>query len=315
MREVSASRQFTPAKLANALGMAFIVLAIALPFIAALAGYISLAHASYDAAKYLGLLVCAGLLIWVTTKHRRRAVRSFACLLTGLALCLFSGLNLVQPVRESAAVRQFVIAAVAHHARQTAAFTELEGKFQKVNISRILTPHTLTTPEGLIEAKAGIENYQSLVTERKMLMQTQLIESDRFVHEHLAPGIAREIGALRMNEGRTALVKMYADMDKADTQLLAAMSALVDWSVAQNGRLSLHQGSFLFQNNAQKVELQQLVAAVLQADAARDAIVSANTPGQEKAEQRQERNAAGVENFMKNQANTSKPGSFPKKHQ
>ncbi|HYW57969.1 MAG TPA: hypothetical protein VE934_13470 [Polaromonas sp.] len=312
MNGISASGQILSPKLATGLGTALIVVALALPFLASFGGYISPAAASYDAAKFPGLFLGLGLLIWLATRHRDKAVKAYAIVLTGLGLCLFSGCHPIQPNGETDAETRFVIASVAHHARQTAEFTELEGKFEKVDMSRILTPHTLSTREGLTEAQAGISNYRALVTERRVLMQTQLTESDRFINEHLSAGVAREIGALRMNEGRTALVKMYSDMDQADTRLLDAMSKLVDWGVAQDGRLGLHQGNFVFQNNAQKVELQQLVAAVLQADAARDAIVRATTLGQAKAEQRQDRNAAGVENFMKNESRTLNPASSPR---
>lgn len=315
MTDVSASGQILSAKLATHLGTAFIVVALALPFLGAFAGYISLATAGYDAATYLGVLLFVGLLIWMATRNRSNALRVYGYLLAGLALNVFSGIHLLQPIRESDAVQRFVIASVAHHARQTGAFTELEDKFQKVDISRILTPHNLSTREGLADAQAGIANYRALVTERRLLMQAQLVESDRFINDHLSAGVAREVGAMRMNEGRTALVKMYSDMDQADTLLLDAMSALVAWGVAQEGQLGLHQGNFVFQNNAQKVELQRLVAAVLQADATRDAIIIANTAGQAKAEQRQERNTAGVENFMKDDSGTLKPGSSQEKRQ
>ncbi len=313
MIEIPQPERPVATRIARDVGTALIVTAFALPFLAALAGYISLAGAAYDTAKNAGLLICFGLLAWFAAQRRHKTAWAYACLLAGLVLSLFSASNLVQPIRETDARKQFVIAVVAHHARQTAAFTELGDRFQKADVSRILTPENISTREGLSIAKTGIASYRSLVTERRVLMQTQLIESDRFINQRLAPGIARDIGVMQMNEGRTALVKMYSDMDLADTQLLDAMSALVDWGVAQEGRLGMHRGSFVFESDAQKLQLQRLVAAVEKADAARDAIVSVNTVGQARAEQRQTKNAAGAEEFLKNRADKSNPANFPPK--
>ena len=244
----------------NYAGGGLIALAFALPFLAIPAGLGTSFQAGGQTVDTLVALLVLAIISWAITRKRSDLAKASGRLISGGVLCLMVGTGLAQAASEEQASKRFLRDAMALQAAQSAKFVDLGQRFDKINLTTVLTPEAMTTVSGLATARATIAQYRALLAERRLLLQTYLAEFERFFAT-IPPGDMRN-GALSAMSGgsKDATAKVYADLDRSQTALTDSMSAVLDWGAAQAGALGVRTGQLLFSTKEQQAELQTLLA-------------------------------------------------------
>lgn len=168
------------AKRLRLLGWGLIGAAFLLPFIALYAGLGSAFEVGADIARTMGSLLFLELVAWLVTRKKNALSKSRGTAIVGALLCIVVGNNIYQANRERQTAMGFVDDALRLQEKAGAKFVEFGGRFDKVDLTTVLTPETMTTAAGMARAKGTLAEYRALLAERRALLQTDLAEMDQF---------------------------------------------------------------------------------------------------------------------------------------
>ena len=209
--------------------------------------------------------------------------KASARLITGVVLCVIGGTYLAKAANEEAIAKQVARDALAFRAKQSALFLALGQRFDKVDLNTVLTPEALTTHAGMSAARATIAEYRALLAERRLLVQSFVLEFDRFI-AGIPAGNARD-GALSTGGARKQeTVRLYADIDESQTALVEAIASVLDWGFAQAGKLGVRNGELLFVSREQQAALQGLLARLAEVEAQNTKVLTAASATQAKSQ-------------------------------
>lgn len=275
------------AKRLTFMGAGFIALAFIGPYLAALLefGEMTAFRAGEDGVRTLGSLLLLALISWAVTRGRSDTTKAGARLVVGVLLCIVVGSNIAQTAGEVQKAKAFVAEALVFRDQQAAKFTKLAQRFDTVDLAKVLTPQSMVTQEGHATARAVLATYRALLAERRALVQTYLLEYERFVNERALTGDARAGAMEGMKGKREATVALYGSLDEVQSALADSLERVLDWGASQAGKLGIQNGQLLFTDARQQTELNVLVAQVGEAEKKMNAAVLRAQGVQQKAQQ------------------------------
>ena len=244
----------------------------------------------------LALFVLA-LIAWLATKKRSDIAKARAKLLAGVLLCLFAAGNLSYAANDERQAKQHLQQMMAFTQNQAASFNDLALRFDKVDMSTVLSVENITTPLGLITAKATVAQFRSLLAERRLLVQTYLAEVDRYLND-LPPGDLKAGAMSGFGASKAATVKTYNDLDRSQTAWTDAITAVLNWCTGQSGKLFLQGDKLMFTNPSQKAELTTLVDKVSAAEADLNNVLQATAAAQSAAQEKTKANMQEIEKIL-----------------
>lgn len=283
----------------HGLGYVLIIIAFVLPFIAVLLGRSTAFQAGEGLVWNLVTLFILALVAWVATRKRSDMAKAIARLLTGLLMCTFVGGNLAFAVNEEQETKQQMQQILAFTARQTAAFNNLALRFDKIELNTVLSVENITSASGLAIAKANIAQFRALLAERRLLLQTYTLELDRYVlglpAGNFKAGVMSGIGA-----NKAATLKIYNDLDRGQTVWADALTAVLDWSAGQSGKLFMQGSQLMFTSEDQKAELAILANKVSSAEVELNKVLQATAVAQTEALEKKNANMLAAEKLLQN---------------
>ena len=223
--------------------------------------------------------------------------KAIARLATGVLMCLFVGGTLAVAANEEQEAKKQMQEMLAFTAKQTAQFNDLALRFDKVDMNAVLSVQNITSTSGLATAKATIAQFRALLAERRLLVQTYMTSLDRYLNE--LPAGNFKAGAMSSIGGSKAVtVKLYSDLDTSQTSWVDAMSAVLDWSTGQTGKLSAQGDQLMFTSATQKAELTSLINKVGLAEADLKNVLSATAAAQTAAQEKIKANMQAAEKLL-----------------
>lgn len=271
-------------KLLSTAGTALIALAFIGPFAAVAFGSYTYFSAGEDVARTAGALLFLAFISWLTTRTRSPLTKAKARFVVGLLLCLTVGTNIARAASAAEDAKRYVREALEFRDQQMAKFTGLGQRFDKVDLSTVLTPQSVATPAGLANSRATLAQYKALLAERDLLLQSYLTAYERFVNERAPDGEARR-GAFEIYKTQSAETSaLYQGLGQTQRALASAMEMVLDWGEAQAGRIGIQNGQLLFSTREQQQELASLVAQVGEAEKTVNATVAKATETQQRAQ-------------------------------
>lgn len=278
-------------------GYALIIVAFAMPFLAALFGRSTAFQAGESLAHNLVALFVLALVAWLATRKRSDMTKAIARLATGILMCLFVGGTLAVAANEEHDAKKQLHEMLAFTAKQAAQFNDLALRFDKVDMNAVLSVQNITSASGLATAKATIAQFRALLAERRLLVQTYLASLDRYLNE--LPAGNFKAGAMSgIGGSKAATVKLYSDLDVSQTSWVNALSAVLDWSTGQTGKLSVQGGQLMFTSAAQKAELTVLINKVSVAETDLNRVLAATAAAQTAAQEKTKANMQAAEKLL-----------------
>ena len=278
-------------------GYALIIVAFAIPFLAALIGRSTAVQVGESLAQNLIVLFVLALVAWLAARTRNDMAKAIARLLTGALMCLFIGGTLAVAANEEQDAKRHVQEMLAFTAKQATQFNDLALRFDKVDMNTLLSVENITSASGLATAKATITQFRALLAERRLLLQTYLASTDRYLTE--LPAGDFKAGAMSgIGASKAATVNLYSDLDRSQTAWVDAMSAVLEWSAGQSGKLLIQAGQLMFTSVQQKTELTALVNKVGVAETDLNKVLAATAAAQTAAQEKTKKNMQAAEKLL-----------------
>jgi hypothetical protein len=212
-------------------------------------------------------------------------------------MCLLVGGRLAVAAGDEQQAKQQFQDLLAFTGKQTTPFNDLALRFEKVDVSSVLSVENITSTAGLAAAKATIAQFRALLAERRLLVQTYLAELDRYLSQ--LPAGDFKAGAISgVETSKTATVKLYGDLDRSQTAWVDATSAVLDWSTGQSGKLFVQGGQLMFTSMSQKAELTVLVNKVSEAEADLNKVLQATSVARAAAQEKTKTNIQAAEKLL-----------------
>ncbi len=297
MDKVLTPAEARSAKLMNMLGLGLIAAAFVVPFLAIPLGWGSAFSAGQDVVRTLGSLALLSLIAWLATRNRTSLGKANARAVVGLLLCVVVGNNIYARQKEEQLAKDFMRQSLVFQEQQAQKFADLGARFDKVDLSTILTPTSMTTQAGMDRARAQLSQYRALLAERRLLLQTYLSEAERRITS-LPEGETRRGASAPLEEGKTQTSAIYAALDRTQGALTDALEAVLDWGQSQAGKLGAKNGQLLFTSREQQAQLQVLLAKVQEAETEMNAEVSAAQKRQVEAQAKMRENNRQIKDLL-----------------
>ena len=143
--------------------------------------------------------------------------------------------------------------------RQVKEKEEFNRKFNAVDLSKALAPQTLTTKDGIRATRKTLETYKTLITERDSMVEKHLVEGEKlFRSQGLTENeIKRALKGMRGPQDEN--VKMVAELSSAQFAGVEAIFNILAFAESTLGRVTLQDGSLIFQTQAKLDEYNQLL--------------------------------------------------------
>lgn len=279
------------------LGFALICVAFVLPFLAIPRGLTTEAKAGYDSVSNLMVLFVLALVAWLATRKRGDMPKAIARLLTGVLVVLFVGGGLAVAASDAEQSKVLLKDSLAFAAKQSARSVDLGQRFEKVDMNGVLTVESLTSPAGLAVSKAAAPQYRALLAERRSLVSSYLTEYERYF-TGLPNGDFKAGAMASMGANKAATVKLYSDLDVAQTAWVDSISNVLDWAGNQAGQLSARGTQLMFRDQAQKAEMTALVDKVTASEANLNKVLQAATATQAAAQGKTRANMAEADKIL-----------------
>ena len=288
----------TLARKLHGAGYVFIAIAFALPFLAIPFGYSTAFQAGESLVYNLLALFVFALIAWLTTRKRSDMAKALAQLLSGILMCLFVFSNFAGAATEEQQAKQQLQKMLEFSAKKSTSFNELAIRFDKVDLNSALTVEGLTSPSGLATAKATVAQFRALLAERRLLVQTYLTELDRYLNE-LPTGKFKDGAMSSVGSASATTVKIYGDLDRSQAAWADSISALLDWSNGQSGKLFMQGNQLMFTSPSQKAELTELANRVSAAEADLNKVLQTTAVAQTAEQEKTKANMEAAEKLLR----------------
>ena len=281
----------------HSMGFALICLAFALPFLLAAIGKSNAFQAGESLVRNLLALFVLALVAWLATRNRGDMAKAIARLITGMLLILFVGGGIALAANEDELAKAMLKESLAFAAKQSTRFTELGQRFDQVDMNSVVTVNTLTSPPGLATSKATVAQYRALLAERRSLLSSYLSDFERYFAT-LPPGDFRAGAMSSMGANKAATVKLYGDLDVAQTAWADSISGILEWAEKQTVKLSARGDQLVFKDATQQAELSALVTKLTTTESALNKVIQAAAVQQAAAQDKTKANLAEADKLL-----------------
>ena len=278
-------------------GFALICLAFGLPFLLVAVGKSSAFKAGESLVSNLLALFVLALIAWLATRNRGDMTKAIARFITGVVLLLFVGGGIVLAANDDEQAKALLKDSLAFAAKQTAQFAELGQRFDKVDMNSVITVDRLTSPPGLAMSKATVAQYRALLAERRSLLSSYLTDFERYFAT-LPPGDFRAGAMSSMGANKAATVKLYGDLDVAQTSWADSISGILEWAEKQGGKLSARGDQLVFKDATQQAELSALVTKLTTTESALNKVIQSAAVQQAAAQEKTKANLAEADKLL-----------------
>ena len=155
----------------------------------------------------------------------------------------------------------------------------------------------MTSKAGVATAKGTVGQYRTLLAERRALVSSYLSDYDRYLNA-LPRGDFKAGAMLSMEANKAATVKLYADLDTAQTAWTDSISNVLDWADKQAGRLTARGEQLMFTTTAQQAELSALVGKVQTSETSMNKVLTATAAAQAAAQAKTKANMAEADKLL-----------------
>lgn len=285
------------ARKANIAGWALIATAVAIPIIAAVFGKLGASQVGEGIGRSLGAFVGLAAIAWLSTSRLGPIVKANGRIAIGLVLCTLSLSYVSREIREEDVGKGFLRQVMAMRLQKDSQFADLGRRFDQVDLVKILTPENMTSKAGQAAARASLNQYRSLLAERRAMLTGNLAEYERLIKE-MPEGRARSAAVAGMISGRDLSVAVYSELDKTQTTVADAIEKVLNWGQNQAGALNVRNGQLLFETKEQQAELQALLSKVSATEDEMNKSAQSALKTQSEHQKIQQRDIAGVAEYL-----------------
>lgn len=247
---------------------ALIALALAAPIFAPAFGFGDNYNTGAAIARTLFALAFFGLISWLATRKRSDLAKAKGRLTVGVLACLSVVGNFVAEKDQLSIAQNYVRDTVALYDKYTKKFSELDGRFEQVDIAQYLTPDALVSTSGVAAGEATLERYRALLAERNLLLRTYVNEYTALINSLPPGGAARRGAEAAAGPSRQATEDLYRMLDSTQSANASAIQALFEWAKANRGSLSVQGGRLMVRSDQQQREFAALVVKLQETEAA-----------------------------------------------
>lgn len=285
------------AKKLNYAGAGLTIFSFVLPFLAMALGYISAFSAGQAAGQGLGALVGLIFVTWLALRNKNALTQAKGRFATGFLMVSLAFTSVTKVVREDEQAKDLLRQGIAFAAQQTAKFADLSRRFDEVDLDSVLTPENITSPTAVATGKTTVARFRALLAERRALLQTYRADSGRFI-DGLPDGEFKRGFQRTVDTNMNATVRLYADLDRTQTTWSDDISAVLEWSSVQSGKLSMRGTQLMFSSEPQRAELALLTSKLTAAEADLNRVVQATAAAQATAQEKNKANMAEAEKLL-----------------
>lgn len=237
-----------------------------LPVIAALLGAGNQVDIGADVSQGVASLLLVGGVAYAIVRNRNDRAKSIGLFLTGSLMCLLAFGNVLRDVEEAEATKEFFRRSMAYQQKQAETFQAFKERFERFNVSSIVTPQTMGSPSGRAEGRARLAEYRALIAERKLLLETYMRENERFVNEN-APSFNKTaiLEAVKASSS-TQAITFYSELHRTQSALADGLTQMLDWSDANSSKFKIHSQGISFDSPVTQAQFNDLMKKVKKLD-------------------------------------------------
>jgi hypothetical protein len=242
---------------------------ITLAFVAFVSMSVWMSLTAYAAGQHFGQLFFAWMLMggvaWLSTRERSDLVKAKGRMVVGILLCLTVVSQIATSASERRVLRDFMRDAIALGSRQEADFVALNKRFDEITVLQYASPQSLASPQSMVAAQASLEQYRTLLRDRRVLLQAQIAESQAFVNR-IPSGAMRRGAESAVGANIERVSSAYEKLDAAQRLHADSLGALFDWARAHGGQLAIRGNQLILQTAQQQAELSRLASQLQDAE-------------------------------------------------
>lgn len=241
-------------------------LAFALPTVATFVGVGSAFSVGESLVQHLFVLGFLMLVAWLFTRSRSEVAKARGRMVVATLLFLTVFAGLADKERQEKDAKQFARDALRIVNDSDVVMREFSARFERFDISAVLTARSLTSPQGIALAHTQLSQFRALLAERRSLL-------NRFATEMNAAVSAVRIGPMRdaaEKAGATqrrSMDEVFSAVEAAQEKQVRAMEAILDWAQGESGRLRISGEQIVFSSEAQRSNMLRLTRALEAVDA------------------------------------------------
>ena len=263
-------------------GVGLALLAILMPGLYLLIGNISAASVGRIFGETMGTLAFVGLISWVVTRKSSAIKQANGRVVVGLLLVTMVSNNLYKLHNQEDDARILVNKSKAFQLKQEADFADFAKRFDKVDLSKVLTPDSITTAAGQSTARALLADYKSLLVERRALIAKNLDDTRQFLQSN--SGTLSESALSGFERGKTRTTKFYDELDVLQNAYADKVLKLVDFTATQGDKIIARSGKLVFASPSQLNSFNEIVRDITKTEAELNEKQQVGTEAQKNAE-------------------------------
>ncbi|MDQ1816514.1 hypothetical protein RBA41_24760 [Massilia sp. CCM 9210] len=173
---------------------------------------------------------------------------------------------------EARQVVAFVNGAGALLKRQVAERELLDKEFEKIDMSTLLTPQTLTSRKGIADSRAKMARYVELIDQRDKMIVAAVEEGRTYVRTAKVPEQYRSESSARAKVGEETL-KHNAALSAVGKEFIKGVNDVLDFGQSQLGKAKFQNGKLMFASERDVATYRSLSAALEQIGVREAAVV------------------------------------------
>jgi hypothetical protein len=185
--------------------------------------------------------------------------------MVGALSCFVVWGNVAKATSDEDAAKEILAATVKFRDEHAPRFIELGQRFERFDVTKVVTVESLTTQESETTARIALANYRALLAERRALLQAYIVEYERFVTDRAPTEKFRAGMTAAFDQKKAALVAFYWGLDDAGSAFANSMERMLNWGALQRVRMQTRNGALIFADAGQQSEYSALFAAMKEA--------------------------------------------------
>ncbi|MEJ7806442.1 MAG: hypothetical protein WKG03_11055 [Telluria sp.] len=241
--------------------------------------------AGQQVGRLVGYALVFALLAWLITRTRSLSAKANGRIVVGVLLLLAALGNFSVLAEEKKVGQTFLRDAIALNAVHTQKFQALNERFAAVDLTDLLTAKSMTSAADIATARDKVGQFKLLIVARDALLHENL-DSVRLLVANLPEGMIKSDAHKAIGKKRKGTVRVFSELSRAQLAQMQVIDLLLDWSAAQQGKLTSNNGQLAYTSAQQGTELQALLDQLSAAEKVSDLAFEAASRVEKKAEEK-----------------------------
>lgn len=137
------------------------------------------------------------------------------------------------------------------HTLQDLLVQKLDSKFAAIDLESVLTPVSLTTANGILQARATIQRSSELIEERRRLVESFYFEAERTLRSGGLNQGNLQVELETFYATKKHMLNLLTDVENTQRNALGAVMKIVSLCESNLGQLSVRDGYIVFPSQEQ----------------------------------------------------------------